>query len=250
MTRRAGFAALFLLAALNLAAQEGTGGILAVGAGFGWTTPDSYFRNTCGAPVQQKVGRLSFTRPGFPPIIVEPETTIAAGETQRFRDLHANFDEGQIYLLAIDPCVDASARLEYRTDPASVAPVTSFDLHAVGAGMTRNGEFRTFRRVAVDEEGEGDTVSAPVFLNPNAEVVIGAVVAEGPQEGSETVVERLHIPPGVSQYLVQTPIPNGGTLRIYVTQPGELAKAIHVFVPVGPASGTTLGVRYPELPEE
>lgn len=226
----------------NQHADLSDGSAMVIGAGFGWTTPEGFLHNPTEAPIVQKVGRITFIDPSgnFEPIIFEPTVTVEPHETRRIKNWHTLFDpDSGIHILAIEPDLEASARYAFGTGVCR----TTFDLEAIARGLKENGDRWAFHRVSVDAEAQ--VGAFPVFMNPNPEA-LGVAIAVFGRDGESFELERIEIPSGVSQYEVQTQIPDGGSLLIVLSQLGGVPLPVRVFVPVGPRSGATLGIRYPE----
>src|SRR4051812_35559174 len=111
---------LFLL--LALFALQTFAAVVPIGANGDWST-DLWLRNKSADVVTQKLGHLTFTRPGFDPVVIETTITLKPGEQRRFTKVEQSYDSG-LWVLQVDARLEASVFLSFRGN------VARFDLNA------------------------------------------------------------------------------------------------------------------------
>lgn len=212
--------------------------VLPIGANGDWTT-DLSIRNKSNETVTQKLGHLTFTRAGFDPIVLESTITLKPGETRRFKNVEAMYDSG-LYVLQVDPRLDASAFLSFRGN------VARFDLEALGKSLSNAGENAMFYRVAIDPASNINTF--PLILNPSSVPTQVEFILFGPDGSTKLADVFATAAPGVSEFTLPAIAKDGGSLKICHTVCGvgvpSNGGVIYPAVIVGPDNGGTQSPRY------
>lgn len=211
---------------------------LPIGSDANWST-DLFLRNTAGVPVSQKIGHLTYSNPGFDPIVIEPVITLAPGETRRIVKASRNFDRG-MWILDVDPRVDASAYLSFND-------VTKFEVLAVQRPLVATGDSANFYRVATSFDPPTGTY--PVVMNTGKTPVQIEFQTYGPK-GEVLGDQSVTASPGITLSGILALAPDGASVRACLGACGIGAGAagapVYVFAVVGPPSGSTQMVRYPQ----
>lgn len=227
------FAALMLTFALSSAAA-----VLPIGATGEWTTEIS-FRNLTSDVVTQRLGHLTFTKPGFDPVVLDSSITLKAGETRRLTKVEQLYDAG-LWILKVDPRLEASAFLSYRGN------VARFEVNAIGKQLAQAGDGATFYRVAVDPSSNLGTF--PVLLNDSTSSAQVELVLYGPDGVSKIADLFVTAAPGVTLFSIPAVAKDGASLKVCHTACGvgipTAAAALYPFVVVGPNDGGTQSPRY------
>lgn len=244
-----------ILALSAFPAAADTGGVIPIGADGTtsspqWVTPYAIFHNVAGVAVTQKVGRITFTAPGFDDFVVEPTITLQPGETRRLKNMHERFDRGRNYILHIEAGVEATVLLTYRPscDFAGEHCKAQFEVDNLTRALYQAGESFEFNRIATDYTPPVGTWMLVLNLNAVPETVIFRVF--GPQPSDPFADERYVAPAGISVYGLQSVLPDGGHVRSCLVAcgsgtPGSGA-GVYPMALVGPPDGGTQGPRYPE----
>lgn len=235
---------LIVLLLLALPMLADTGGVVPIGADGNWTT-DGIFRNTTTHQITQKVGHITFTAPGFDPIVIEPTITLDAGETRRLVGMQQRFDAGKNYILPVESGVEASVLLKFL---AGTTQQRAFEVGNVTANLTQIGSALDYVRVATSYTPPVGTWALVMNTNPST---IGLVLRVfGPLNGFNGTYsdEAVTVPAGISLVGVQHELKDGGSLRVCVGgcgfgTPGSVSP-VYVFLTVGPPDGSTQGIRY------
>lgn len=225
---------LLLLLTLALALATNAA-VLPIGANGDWTT-DLWLRNPSSSTITQKIGHLTFTKPGFDPIVLESSVTLKPNETRRIKRVDQLYDQG-LWILSVDPKLESSAFLTYR------GIIARFEVEGVNSAIFLPGDHEDFYRVAID----AGTGTFPVLMNQGtqAQVELKLIGPDGSSVLSDSFVQA---PPGVSLWSIPAQAPDGATLRICHTACGVGVPApgstIFAFVVTGPPDGGTQAVRY------
>jgi hypothetical protein len=220
---------------------------LVIGANAQWAC-DGYFNNQSAVTVVQKVGHLTFTRPGNDPIVLEPTITMQPGTWTIVKRIDGNFDTTWhqygpssapgLYGLQIDPHLQAAAFESFSDGLAK------FELPLLTKALTQGaGASLTFDLIRTDTDPH--VGSYPTILNTNS----GAVPYELDvcTKTEDCVVEAHTAPPGVSQVPIGRVCAAGCSVRmcLYSCTAGVnlTVSGIYPFVSIG--DGGTQVVRQP-----
>lgn len=228
-----------VLVSMCFGIQDADAAVIPIGANQDWTT-DLWIRNLSTDVVTQKLGHLTFTKPGFDPIILESTITLQPNETRRFVKVDQFYDSG-LWILHLDSRLEASAFLSYR------GTATRFEMNALEKGVSRPGDGAMFYRIAIDSAGVG---TFPVILSDYAEPIQLEIILYSPNGATVLNDYFVKVGQGITMLGVPTLAPNGGSLRICHTACGiglpASPSTFYPFVITGPSNGADVGVRYPQ----
>jgi hypothetical protein len=212
--------------------------VVPIGANGDWST-DLFLRNKSAETVTQKLGHLTYTRPGFDPVVIESSVTLKAGETRRFQKVEQFYDSG-LWVLQVDSRLEASAFLSYRGN------VARFELNALEKSITTAGENATFYRLAIDPSSNINTF--PMVLNVSTASVQVELILYGPDGATKIADVFATAAPGINLYTLPALAPSGATLKVCHTVCGvgvpSTPATIYPAAIVGPDNGGTQSPRY------